>query len=135
MPSTAKSMQYRLKNILQPKIKESGFLFLSAIFFILLMSHGHIALAYDDIHGSDLIFRNAQINEVCLNEITMRDDNRHVADVYNIGYETKHVCLNEDLLFDYLSDLSLKNLTGNYNYHNLNFYHHQFSIQKYPFLP
>lgn len=124
LSSTAKSMQYRLKNILQPKIKESGFLFLSAIFFILLMSHGHIALAYDDIHGSDLIFRNAQINEVCLNEITMHDDNRHVADVYNIGYQTKHVCLNEDLLFDYLSDLSLKNLTGNYNYHNLNLQKH-----------
>jgi len=106
LSASANSLRYRLKNIVQPRKRHLGAIFAGIVFFLLIMTCGHVALAYSVGTGNELIFNNNQSDEY-------RIDFINKGDIYHLNY---YDCLDETKLFDYLSSLELYDMTGNYSY-------------------
>lgn len=106
LSASAKSLRYRLKNIVQPRKRHLGALFAGIVFFLLIMTCGHVALAYFVGTGNELVFNNNQSEEYNIDFINK-------GDLYHLNY---YDCLDEAKLFDYLTSLELYDMTGNYSY-------------------
>lgn len=111
----AKSLHYRLKNILNSKERSSGIFLIGVISFLLMFTCGHVALAYGDTTGKEIIFENEDI------------DNFVLANVYdysaeNANADTKRVlCTNEKALLHYLETLTISEITGDYFFGELEY--------------
>lgn len=104
----AKSLHYRLKNILHPRKHFSGITVVGIISFLLMFTCGHIALAYGDTTGKEIIFANEDIDQFKFYEI-------YDHSVENADSDTLRVlCTNEKELLRYLETLPISELTGNY---------------------
>lgn len=106
LSSSAKSMRYRLKNIMKPTKRRSGAIVVGLTFFVLCMTSGYVALAYGDISGAERIYQDGDYSEHRLRNVSMAED------VYHRKYEI----IDENAFHEYLSGLTLSELTGNYSF-------------------
>ena len=106
LSANAKSLRYRLKSILQPKKRHLGGVFAGIVFFMLIMSCGHIAFAYSVGNGNELIFNGSESLECEIDFINK-------GNIQELEYFD---CLDSDKLFEYLSELELYDMTGNYSF-------------------
>lgn len=106
LSASASAIRYRLKNIVKPKTRHSGALIVGLTFFVLCMSCGYVALAYGGGTGAEIIYQSRETELYTLRNITKSDD------AYNIIYK----CVDDEALHEYLANLSLENLTGNYSF-------------------
>ena len=100
LSAKASSMRYRLKAITKPQKKHSGALVIGILFFILSMSCGYVALAYDHDVGKVRLFQNQSLQQWSLSSIQ--------------SYDHHYVCQDEDAFKEYLGQLDMYHLTGNY---------------------
>ena len=102
----AKALQYRLKNITHPRKRFSGMVIAGVICFTVMFTCGHIALAYGDTTGENIIFENDDINDYQISEFL---------DLTRVDMENKQVlCTNEKELLHYLGTLPISEITGDY---------------------
>lgn len=106
LSATANALRYRLQNITKPGKRRSGALIVGAIFFLLAMTSGYVALAYEGNSGTDLIYQGSDHSDYVIRGVSMKDDQ----------YATKYEIADEEAFHDYLSGLTLYELTGNYSF-------------------
>jgi len=106
LSASARTMRYRLKNITRSAGRHSGALMVGLMFFLLCMTSGYVALAYDGKSGEELIYNNENISRYTLRYISGPGDE------YNTNYEA----VDEAAFHRYLSELTLFELTGNYSF-------------------
>lgn len=112
LSATANAMRYRLQNITKPGKRRSGALIVGAVFFILCMTSGYVALAYDGNSGTQMLYQSDDISGYSIRDVSMHDDE------FNTNYEI----LDEEAFHEYLAGLTLYDLTGNYSYSDSNEY-------------
>lgn len=95
LSSSARSLRYRLKNIIRPQAKYDGALAISLAVFFLLMCVGQVALAYGGGTGADIVFQAHDPANFKLEDEPQAD---------------------EAALSDYLASLELRELTGDYDF-------------------
>ena len=106
LSATASAMRYRLKNVVKPPKKHSGALLVGLMFFVLCMSCGYVALAYNGSTGAEVIYRSRDLSEYHLSHIELADD----------PYDTTWLCPNQEAFHTYMASLELYQLTGNYSF-------------------
>ena len=106
LSASASSLRYRLRSIVHPPKKWAGGLLLGLVFFVLCMSCGFAALAWEAGTGAEIIFQSRDPQGYALNYVTRRE-----------GNETTYPrCTDPQAMADYLSRLSMEYLTGSYTY-------------------
>ena len=106
LSASAATLRYRLKNVMNPKKKHCGALLVGLVFFLLFMSCGYVALAYDAGTGEELLFHGAPEDYSLMDYFTLGPD--------FLQYDRK-TC-DEAAVLDYISGLELYRLTGNYSF-------------------
>ena len=103
---SARSMRYRLKSIMKPRRKSTGALLVALTFFLLAMTSGYVALAYDGAPGSKVLCSTGDRTQyeltVMNSDLPITEDERKLADGEGI--------------LDYLTGLEMYSLTGPYNF-------------------
>lgn len=108
LSATASALQYRLKNIVRPGKRSSGALIVGLSFFLLCMTFGYVALSYNDLTGQQVIYQT-DADEI---------DPRYSIFALNTTLFQHNgflKCKDEDALEEYLSNLQLSKLLGNYS--------------------
>lgn len=108
LSATARAMRYRLQNITRPSKRRSGALIVGAAFFILCMTSGYVALAYDGNSGAQMLYHSDDISSYSIWDVSTYNDE------FNRDYEV----LNEASFHEYLAGLTLYDLTGDYSFTN-----------------
>ena len=106
LSANANAMRYRLKSATKPGKRHSGALIVGAAFFLLAMSSGYVALAYDGDSGSEVLYQAGAPSEYVIRNITRSDD----------PFNTKFEFSNEPAFHGYLAGLTCYDLTGSYSY-------------------
>lgn len=106
LSASAAALRYRLKHIVKPQKQYSGALTVGLTFFILCMSCGYVALAYDGGTGAEIIYRSEDPRQYSIRYITRTDPSP------NLTFR----CTDEPALHEYLAGMELENLTGNYSF-------------------
>lgn len=106
LSATARAMRYRLQNITKPGKRRSGALIVGAVFFVLCMTSGYVALAYDGNSGAQMLYHSDDISGYTIWDVSTYDDE------FNRDYEV----LNEAAFHEYLAGLTLYDLTGEYSF-------------------
>ncbi len=109
LSASASALRYRLKNSVKPRKLRSGALTVGLVSFLLLTTCGSVALAYDSGTGKDAVFFGQNSESYRLSSIR---------DTENSSYRD-YICRDPDRLKEYLSDLPLQKLTGNYDFKDL----------------
>lgn len=104
LSATASALRYRLGSIIKPRRRLTGGLLAGAIFFLLLISSGHVALAYDGACAEELLFPE-DASTYTLSSIIRHDED---------GYRA-YGCKDEQALKEYLAGLHLYRLSGNFS--------------------
>lgn len=107
LAASASSLRYRLKHIVKPRRRLTGGIAVGLIFFLLCVSSGHVALAYETAAGSEVIF-----------EENTDDDTLQYINWGEKGHYGGKICAEPELLTEYLSTLTLSKMTGNYDLNN-----------------
>ena len=108
LATSAKSMHYRLKHIVKPEKRLNGAVIVGLVFFVLCMTIGYVALAYDDRSGSEVIYNNSDYSQYHLHSISMEDGAKQ-----RNGKLTDEA---EAAFHEYLSELTLSELTSYYSF-------------------
>ena len=74
LSATANAMRYRLQNITKPVKRRSGALIVGAVFFILCMTSGYVALAYEGDSGAQLIYQCDDYSSYVIRSVSLKDD-------------------------------------------------------------
>lgn len=106
LSASASALQYRLKNIVKPRKRYTGSLIVGLTFFLLALTCGFVTLAYDNYSGSEAIFNNQDTSNYKISMITLHED----------YYSQKVECVDVEGFHQYLSDLELSKITGNYSF-------------------
>ncbi|MBR5805451.1 MAG: M56 family metallopeptidase [Oscillospiraceae bacterium] len=106
LASSLSSMRYRLKSIVKPQKRSTGALVVTAVFFVLLMSSGYVALAYGERSGADTVYRGHNPEDFVARSITVEGGD----------YELKTDNVDAFALTQYISSLPTQEITGNYSY-------------------
>ena len=77
-----------------------------AVFFLLCMTSGYVALAYDGNTGAQMIYQSDDYSNYVIRSVSLKDDE------YNTNYEIA----DEDAFHAYLAGLAVYELTGNYSF-------------------
>ena len=111
LSSTFSSMRYRLSQIVSPIQRSTNAFIIGFIFFILIMSYGYISISYGKLSGSEVVFNLQSTNDYQLDIVYKHNKN---------DYNQKNIVtsVNDNLLNDYLQNLTLKRITGNYTFSN-----------------
>ena len=96
LSASTNTMRYRLKSIMKPTKRHSGAIIIGIVLFVLFMTSGFVALAYENRSGADVIYANQDFSQYDLRCISMASD--------------------EKAFHEYLSSLTLSELTGNYSF-------------------
>ena len=112
LSATAKAMRYRLQSITKYSKRRSGALIVGAAFFLLCSTFGYVALAYDGDSGAQVLYQSGELSDYSIRDVSMHEDEFHA------NYEI----LNETAFHEYLAELTLYDLTGNYSYSGSNKY-------------
>lgn len=110
LSASAEALKYRLKNILKPNVRNSGAFTLAVVLFVLCMSCGHIALAYGEYTGKEIVYPQ---DETMLCEI----DSMYLAEAEQINLVNVEEIDTEELQ-EYIDNLRVQNMTGNYSFDN-----------------
>ncbi len=108
LSTTASAMRYRLKNIMKTKVRRSGILVVGFIFFVLFMSYGYVALAYGGGTGREIVYQSKDPGGFAIDDLYFS--------VNDSDFNSHYECINEDALHEYISKLTMTNLTGNYSF-------------------
>ncbi len=104
LSATAKTMRYRLKNIVKARKVYNGALVVGLFLFVFIMTCGYVCLGYDRGSSGQLIFGD-----------TLTDYSLLAARYYEEATGSDHyTCVDEVALKEYLSGFQLTTLTGNY---------------------
>ena len=106
LSACARTLRYRLKNVMQPAEKRSGALVVGLAFFLLCMSCGYTALAYGEETGAERIYRSQGPEGHALSSVRWEGG----------PYDVLLVCTDEDGLHRYLSCLRMEHVAGNYSF-------------------
>ena len=106
LSANANAMRYRLKSATKPGKRHSGALIVGAAFFLLAMSSGYVALAYDGDSGAEVLYQAGEHSDYTIRNITRKDD----------PFNTKFEVTNESAFHEYLAGLTFYDLTGSYSY-------------------
>ena len=106
LSNSAKALQYRLKNVINPRKKLPGCVLIGLTFFLLVMSFGHISLSFHEGIGQEYIFQNTDLSEYSVQALYIHD-----AD----GFQY-YDCTDEESLKEYLAGVRFCKLTGNYTF-------------------
>ena len=104
LAASPSALRYRLKNIVKPRRRYAGSILVGLAFFILCMTCGYVALAYDTTTGAEAIFKEVP-EDYTLQFINWGEDGRY-------GGKT---CKDTEALYTFLSDIPLMSMTGNYS--------------------
>ena len=108
LSATVNAMRYRLQNITKPVKRRSGALIVGAVFFILCMTSGYVALAYDGGSGAQLIYQCGDYSSYVIRSVSLKDDE----------FATNYEIADEEAFHAYLANLTLYELTGNYSFND-----------------
>ena len=106
LSASAKAMRYRLKAITKPCKRRSGALVVGLVFFVLCMTSGYVALAYDGNGGDQMLYQSADYSGYTIRSISMRDDE----------FNTKFEIRDEAAFHEYIAGLNVYDLTGSYSF-------------------
>ena len=103
---SAKSMRYRLKNIMKPGTKSTGATLVAITFFLLAMTSGYVALAYDGATGSEVLCSTGDQGQYKLtvlnSDLPITEEELKLAD--------------GDGILDYLTEVEMYRITGQYSF-------------------
>lgn len=102
----AATLRYRLRHIVTPARKLTGGILVGLCFFLLCMTCGYVALAYETGTGVEIIFSQSPQSAYELQYITWQQD----------GLAMEKDCENPEALRQFLSELKLSKITGNYSF-------------------
>lgn len=110
LSASAKSLKFRLKNIMNPKKKKKGFIFASVVFFLLIITCQTVTFALDFGEAKDVVF-----SETCKvsDRVTVYKGNDFNA--RSLGY---YKLKDKKAFMDHLGSIRLYKLTGSYEYKN-----------------
>lgn len=108
LSATASAMRYRLRNITKPGKRHCGALIVGAAFFLLCMTSGYLALAYNADSGAQRLYQRDDYSGYSIRTISKHDYDLH----------TQFEILDEQAFHDYLAGLTVYELTGNYSFSN-----------------
>ncbi len=100
LSASASSLRYRLKNIVKPRALHSGTLLCTLVCFLLCISFGYVAVAQGPETGKDILF----------------EGNPAGYTLSSISLDTNLDCSDPQALMDYLSDLRLCPISGNFSF-------------------
>lgn len=106
LSNSAQALRYRLQNIMTDRKKFTGSILAGIVFFFLLMSYGHITFSFQSSSGREYIFSDRDTAQYPISSVTLWDSG-------SIAYCS---CSDEASLLEYLADLSLCKVTGNYTF-------------------
>lgn len=107
LAANASSLRYRLRSVVGTGKRRSGAILVGAIFFALCMTCGYVSFAYGGHTGEELLFQGQDHRQFQL---------RNIVD-YSIpeeAFDAKVICRDEAAFCDYLAELELDEMTGNY---------------------
>ena len=106
LSADAQALRYRLKSIVKPGKKLLGAILSGVLFFALLISSGWMALAYDTKPAAQAFeYRDLSMLPEQMSDVTVRENGSY----YNYD------CTDVQALLDYVKDLPVWKLTGNYS--------------------
>lgn len=108
LSASARTLRYRLQNVVRPHQRFSGAVAVALVFFLLILSCGYFSLSYPAGSGRELIF-DSQDSSLC----TVNSINFDTPDGY--AYAT---CRDPQALLSYLEELEFHTFTGNYSFSN-----------------
>lgn len=103
LSASAAALRYRLKNTVHPQKRHSGVLTICILSLVLLLTSGSVAVAYETVSDPDTIFCGQSAKDCSLRYIRPGDT-------------SARICLDEEGLMQYLTELPLQKLTGNYTF-------------------
>ena len=106
LSATANAMRYRLQSITKPRKRWSGALIVGAVFFVLCMTSGYVALAYDGNTGAQMIYQCDDYSQYVIQSVSLQDDK----------FDTNYEIADEEAFHAYLAGLTVYELTGNYSF-------------------
>jgi len=106
LSASARTLRYRLKNILARKKTYSGSIIVGIITFFLFISCGYVALAYGSYTGEKLIYHDKDYKDYHIEGIRSKSD----------SYDIQYGVIDETAFYEYLKGLSCMKLTGNYSF-------------------
>ena len=100
----AKSLHYRLTNILSNNRKYSGAVLAGIIFAVLIISDKHFAFAYGYTTGKEIFFENQTPDNINLYPVQILDSN------------SSYHCNDTEALLSYLTELPICEITSDYTF-------------------
>lgn len=116
LSASAKSLLYRLTNTLHPGKRFPGAVAAGFLCALLIFSCGYITVSYAHSTGAESLFVNAEPDEYRLNHITLADS------------DTEYLCSDEEALVQYLSQLRLYRLVGDYHHEDTYWYRIMYDV-------
>ena len=110
LSASAEALKYRIENILKPNIRNSGAFILAVVLFVLSMSYGHIALAYGESTGKEVVYGGEDTKLYEITSMYMTEGSQKDTTVME--------CLDSKSFHEYISNLRVQNMTGNYSFEN-----------------
>ncbi len=107
LSASAASMRYRLKSVMAEAPKKTGALLMGCISFIMLITCGHVTLAYGNSTGEEIVFRSEEPRLFQIRYITEMDD---VTDSVPIPAQ-EFTCTDTDAFYAAISGLSMARLS------------------------
>ena len=105
---SARSMRYRLKSIMKPQAKYTGATLVAIAFFLLAMTSGYVALAYDGAPGSEILCSTGDQSQY---ELTVMNSDLPIT-------EEGLKLADGDGILDYLTGLEMYRITGQYSFNS-----------------
>ena len=106
LSASAKSLRYRLRNVIKPCSRRSGAMLVGVTFFVLIMSCGYVTIAYGSGTGAAYIFSSQDTTAFDLTGTSLKIDGKY----------SDRRCADPEALNQYLSSLQLEEIAGNYTF-------------------
>lgn len=110
LSSSASSLRYRLKSIVNPGSRCPGILVIGVTFFILSTTYGYVSLAYGESTAKSTVFTGNNAEEYTITRLSTSGMQNTIDTV---------LVTNKDFLplTRYIADLTTQKMTGNYQYY------------------
>lgn len=113
LSNSAKALRYRLKQVMHPKEKATGAFVLAAIFYVLFVTCGYVAVPYADTSGEEAFFHSREHTACTLAAVQLYSEK---VPEHTYVPVTQYKCEDEAGLHAYLSGLQLSKLAGEFEY-------------------
>lgn len=106
LSASASALRYRLKSIMTPQNRFTGAVLIGIVFFVLCISCGHIALAYEVSTGAEIIYHSEDFEQYSLKEVSIAYE----------PYDKIYDAVDEEKFHEYMASLPMYELVGEYDY-------------------